>query len=599
MHSSTDRSTNRPDHKGAIERLERLFLLDDAPPARPAETAQPPASSFWVGVGITSILAMSIYLVGQKAPEIEKVWKQATASVSSTVQTVMPPQVTNGLSATRTTLTGVVDPESMTAAYYLSTILKNSSSTNQEAQMRITLPAGAAVTRATLWINGQAQEAAFTDRNSAQQAFDWVVQGRRDPLLVKQIDARTVEVIGNPVMPGGDGMKIRIGITAPLRLMSTGEVSAELPQIESRNFADGSYDVHLESGNAIISEGADVARSGHNNVLRLHKQSVRADIPQLTFARHMGPTTFATRATHSLNGGYIVATIKSDAQTHETRLSLRKQSQKPGADIPIIKSKDAAARLSTLWAKGEIEQFTQEGDQGSAVALAHVYRVVSPVSSAVVLEQQSDYDRFGLNRNQWESMGANKHSVSARRSARDKSIARPAMEAPMPTASPAPGSRATRITDIEFAPQSMPGGSVQGFMPDEGAADDRIAQAPVPMLKGATNGSVGPAAAAPAPDGDATQISGVDVAGTVRVAAQNPATVFGGLLIASLLGVLGYAPAAILAVRGTRRSLRRQAGAEKLLLLCAGWLVLATFLPVVSQILAAAMAVILLARKRR
>ncbi len=599
MHSSTDRSTDRPDNKGAIERLERLFLLDDAPPARPAETAQPPANSFWVGVGITSILAMSIYLVGQKAPEIEKVWKQATASVSSTVQTVMPPQVTNGLSATRTTLTGVVDPESMTAAYYLSTILKNSSSTNQEAQMRITLPAGAAVTRATLWINGQAQEAAFTDRNSAQQAFDWVVQGRRDPLLVKQIDARTVEVIGNPVMPGGDGMKIRVGITAPLRLMSTGEVSAELPQIESRNFADGSYDVHLESGNAIISEGADVARSGHSNVLRLHKQSVRADIPQLIFARHMGPTTFATRATHSLNGGYIVATMNSDTQTHETRLSLRKQSQKPGADIPVINSKDAAARLSTLWAKGEIEQFTQEGDQGSAVALAHVYRVVSPVSSAVVLEQQSDYDRFGLNRNQWESLGANKHSVSSRRSAGDKNIVRPAMEAPMPTASPAPASRATQITDIEFAPQSMPGGSGQGFMSEQGAADDSIAQAPVPMLKGATNGSVGPAAAAPAPDGNATQISGVDVAGTVRVAAQSPATVFGGLLIAGLLGVLGYAPAAILAVRGTRRFLRRQAGAEKLLLLCAGWLVLATFLPLASQILAAAMAVILLARKRR
>lgn len=578
MRSLTDRSTGRDaggstDTSTAIERLERLFLLDDASSMRQPEP-QPAGNSFWLGVGITSILAMSVYLVGQKAPDIEKVWKQATASVSPTIKTVVPSQVTSGLSATRTTLTGVIDPESMTAAYYLSTILKNSTASNQEAQMKIALPAGAAVTRATLWINGQAQEAAFTDRNTAQQAFDWVVQGRRDPLLVKQIDARTVEVIGNPIMPGGDGMKIRIGITAPLRLLGAGEVAADLPKIETRNFADGSYDVHLESSSAIISTAGDVTRTDNNSLLRLHKNSVVADLPQITFTRHMSSATFATRATHSLDGGYIVATVSSDDQTHETKVSLRKQLQKPGKDIPILNSKDAAARVSTLWAKSEIEQFAREGDETNAVALAHVYRVVSPVSSAVVLEQQSDYDRFMLNRNQWESMRANEHHSSGRQPMSvDKDVSRPIhVESPFPSAMPLAFPRAV------------------------GGAPGVLAQPPAPVIQGGN--SLGPAAATPAqdsteewtpPGSDAAAITGVSTIGTVRPQE----------LMAFLLGVLNFAPGVVLAVRGTRRFLRKQVGAEKLFLLSATWLVLAATLPVLSQILAVAMAVLLLMRRSR
>jgi hypothetical protein len=444
--------------KDVIDRLERLFLLDDAVPRRQGmETSR---HSFWMGVGLTSVTALSLYLVSQNAPNIDRFWRNAqtetTRTVEKTVTKVIPLQFTSGLSATRTTLTGVVDPDSMTAAYYLSTVLKNSSASNQEAQMKIILPAGAAVTRATLWINGQPQEAAFSKATLAQQAFDWVVQGRRDPLLVKQINENTIQVTASPVVPGGDGMKIRIGITAPLRLLDTGQVSAQLPLIKDLNFADGKYDVHLESSTAILSSTDSVTKDGKTNILRRNLNSLEESQPRIAFSRNQSATTFATRATHSLDGGFIVASWAKDPASDAMKLSLKRQIAKPAADVPILKSDDAATRLSTLWAKVEIQSLVSAGDSDSAVRIANVYRVVSPVSSAVVLETQGDYDRFALNRDQWQSM-VSRQAQGRRRS--DKSPQRQPDPMPQPVPVPLPMAAPTVVVgrlNSQAAPSPAP-----------------------------------------------------------------------------------------------------------------------------------------------
>lgn len=592
---STDGSVDRSTDEDLIDRLERLFLLDDAVAGN-----QPPQNtrqSFWTGVGVTSVLALSVYLVSQNASNLEHFYKTAHEQTQKTVTQVLPPQLTNGLSATRTTLTGVVDPDSMTAAYYLSTILKNSGNSNQEAQMKIVLPAGAAVTRATLWINGQPQEAAFTEATLAQQAFDWVVQGRRDPLLVKQINENTIQVTASPVVPGGDGMKIRIGITAPLNLMDTGEVSAQLPLIKDRNFGDGKYDVHLESANAILSASDNVTREGNINVLRRNLNSLDASQPRITFGRSQAATTFAARQTHSIDGGFIVATWQAgDSSAEGKKLVLRKQSEKPAADVPILKSDDAAARLSTLWAKGEIQSLIGAGDSGAAVRVANVYRVVSPVSSAVVLETQADYDRFALNRDLWQSMatrGQQKKVVNRRRSETSQSE--------MPALKAAPSPEQTSILPVPvptplapsmpMADAGGPGGSGGVVMTDMEFSNDKPSAQPMPAAPVAQ--------AAPPSRDDAVGISGVDMAGAVRVNAMTAISGAAFVVLLFALGMLNWTPVVTLFARAGKRLVTRKPGAAKLFMLAGTWLALAVTLPVVSQLLAVMVAFFLVKRRQR
>lgn len=65
------------------------------------------------------------------------------------------------LSAQKSTLTGIVYRDTLTASLYWTMDLKNSSGTDGEAQAELRIPEGGVVSRATLWVNGVPQEAAF------------------------------------------------------------------------------------------------------------------------------------------------------------------------------------------------------------------------------------------------------------------------------------------------------------------------------------------------------------------------------------------------------------------------------------------------------
>jgi len=109
----------------------------------------------------------------------------------------------SGLGTSRSVITGVADPQTLTASYYWTFTLKNTTRSQQEAQMKISLPDGAVVSRATLWINGKAQEAAFNSTETVEQAYDWIVTLHRDPLLIKQIDSKHINVKASPMMKLG------------------------------------------------------------------------------------------------------------------------------------------------------------------------------------------------------------------------------------------------------------------------------------------------------------------------------------------------------------------------------------------------------------
>jgi hypothetical protein len=198
----------------------------------------------------------------------------------------------------------------------------------------------------------------------------------------------------------------------------------------------------------------------------------------------------------------------------------------------VIDSFPMANRVSTIWAADEARRAANLGAVDVAVTLGTAYRVVTPVTGAVVMEQQSDYDYQQLHRNFYEVVDAKTRapqgtadgtSTLAQQeepgvvlgfgdtysvAAQDAAAASPMLQGatmgtitpppapkaspmfaramhaalkPAPTSTPAPFAAAAPVMDLRTA--SMPGQS--------GAADSSLGFT-APALQGATNGTIGP-----------------------------------------------------------------------------------------------------------
>ncbi|MBX9686473.1 MAG: hypothetical protein K2X27_07210 [Candidatus Obscuribacterales bacterium] len=309
-----------------------------------------------------------------------------------------------GMSAKKSTITGIVDSRTMTASYYWTMKLTNHNASQLEAKMKFSLPEGAVVSRATLWINDKAEEAAFNSTWSVQDAYNWIVSYHRDPLLITQEPDGKILVKMSPVPSDGQEVKLRLGITCPLKSSSAQQAEFDAPVLNDSNFSfDCKQDVHLESSTPLYVNNSEFKSRQEKNGYLLAANINSKKLAELRFqtARPDTLSRFATRATHTLPGSYIIASIEGKRNSQEQTLHLEKHIGTP--DCPIIPSEDAAFRVSTLWAKQEIDRIF-ESDPDAAVQLGKAYRVVSRVTGAVVLETESDYQMKGLSRNQYETI---------------------------------------------------------------------------------------------------------------------------------------------------------------------------------------------------
>jgi hypothetical protein len=110
----------------------------------------------------------------------------------------------------------------------------NDHANEQEARAQIQLPPGACVSRLTLWVHGEPQEAAFAGQSAVRAAYQKVVTvEQRDPVLVTQVGPDVVMMQCFPVPRNGGRMKLRLGITAPFDAQGR----LWLPQFIERNFS--------------------------------------------------------------------------------------------------------------------------------------------------------------------------------------------------------------------------------------------------------------------------------------------------------------------------------------------------------------------------
>ena len=392
---------------------------------------------------------------------------------------------TGHVNVEKSTITGIVDSKSMTSALYWTFALKNNADKDKEASVVIDVPHNSVVNRATLWINGVPQEAAFASNGQVQTAYDWVVVRHRDPLLVTQVGRDRIKIMAAPVTANGGTMKIRIGLVAPVQ-PDNGRYAVALPKIVESNLKfDGRQDVHITSTTPIHGFGRVDHADGY--LLRANVD-VGALKQAKIFLAEPQQHTVAARLTHALPGQFITASNASG------RVNFDLVDAKP--NCKILTNDDAANRLSSIWAHQEIERLASLGENAPACDLANKYRIISSVSGAVVLESDNDYAFNALNRDMYR------------------------------VGSQQPVSQV--FTGMAPMLQSATNGTIG------------------PTLQGATNGTIGPQA------GDATVITGVNTAGTIRVnnlaALEDAANgfVFGGKILGLLMAV-GLACAAIFA----------------------------------------------------
>ncbi|MCP4702126.1 MAG: hypothetical protein GY862_35490 [Gammaproteobacteria bacterium] len=161
-----------------------------------------------------------------------------------------------GLFLTDSRMDGSVDADAVVSYMEWTLVFKNRAARAREARAEIMLPPGGVVSRLTLWIGGEEREAAFAAKRKVREAYQRVVQRRRDPVLVTTGGPDRVLVQCFPVPVHGE-MKIRLGISAPLTLENRTRALLRLPYIPERNFsinAKTRHSVWFEAKRALVAD---------------------------------------------------------------------------------------------------------------------------------------------------------------------------------------------------------------------------------------------------------------------------------------------------------------------------------------------------------
>ena len=168
-----------------------------------------------------------------------------------------------GLTLESSRIDGKVDAAGLTSYTEWTFVFKNIAGNPSEARAQIELPPGGAVSRLTLWIDGEPREAAFGGRSQVRAAYQEVaVVQRRDPVLVTTCGPDRVLMQCFPVPANGGEMKVRVGITAPLRLLDARTAVSDWPRMIETNFESSARLRHTAwiAANAPFSDGSATAR---------------------------------------------------------------------------------------------------------------------------------------------------------------------------------------------------------------------------------------------------------------------------------------------------------------------------------------------------
>lgn len=95
--------------------------------------------------------------------------------------------------------------------------------------------------------------------------------------------------------------------------------------------------------------------------------------------------------------------VFSNVLSANKQLKVLRQISKERPTATLISDRLISAQVTALWAAEEVDRLLACGEGRKAEELASSHRIVSPVTGAVVLEKDSDYTRWNLNKGMYKA----------------------------------------------------------------------------------------------------------------------------------------------------------------------------------------------------
>lgn len=229
------------------------------------------------------------------------------------------------LSASR--IDGSIDARAALGSLEWSMVFHNDAENVEEARARMIVPAGAVVTRVTLW-DDDGEYTAPAAGDGAARAFEFgLPDNQRAPVLVTTAGKDRI-MLHLPVVPGGGEATVRIAMSVPLVLNEPGLGYLQLPAFSERNFGIAPalrHAVSVESDSAL--RGAPAMREESGDTLAF---AVRGELAEplpgmgapIIGALRAAAETHAWSPDPTTPGGAIVQVIGQRAARIPRRVAL-------------------------------------------------------------------------------------------------------------------------------------------------------------------------------------------------------------------------------------------------------------------------------------
>lgn len=239
----------------------------------------------------------------------EDKWNTDANFATSVIGSKLP-----GLSLGKSQISGNLDSTSLSGSINWTMIFHNSGVQDQEARAEIAIPAGAVVSRVTLWVDGRPREGAFAPVSNVRGAYQQEVNSLKDPLLVTMSGRDRIFVQCYPVPANGGEMKIRLGIKTPLNVKDSNTCSVRLPRLLDTNFVSPKrHRIQLQSNDQIDSKLASCfanSQQGFSLDTTLRDKADEVDSDLLCIHRTNKPSEISVVDWYSKGKRYITEKIQ-------------------------------------------------------------------------------------------------------------------------------------------------------------------------------------------------------------------------------------------------------------------------------------------------
>jgi hypothetical protein len=159
-----------------------------------------------------------------------------------------------GLSMTRSSITGLLHPNSLSSTLDWTFVFKNQGQSAQEARAEIGLPPGAVATGLTLWNKGEPEEASFAASGKAEKYVRSAqTAGHDSPAIVTDLGHGRMLLHCFPVRDAEE-LKVRVRIVMPLKPDGDRGATLSMPRLIAENFEVGDeHQIRLRSSQRMES----------------------------------------------------------------------------------------------------------------------------------------------------------------------------------------------------------------------------------------------------------------------------------------------------------------------------------------------------------